>query len=142
MEQKQDEVLEDMEQALNRLTEMSKDIGKELKSSQEYVCCVLSAVLSRFRSLRSIICSFFLCRELEKMDQDLDENLAHMNIVMKKLGKLLQTSGSLCCSTSLFLSCSLCLTRFVVLCADTGKICCIIALFAIALVLFFILVGG
>jgi len=89
IEAKQDVVLEDMEQALGRLTEMSKDIGTGLKESNEM---------------------------LNQMDGDLDENLAHMNIVMKKLGKLLQTS-------------------------DTGKICCIIALFALALILFFVLVS-
>lgn len=35
VEAKQDEVLEDMEAALGRLGEMSKDINKELKESTE-----------------------------------------------------------------------------------------------------------
>lgn len=92
----------------------------------------------------------------------MDENLAHMNIVLRKLGKLLQTSGlfqfvwplaflvfaapapsNVHVSSGAIFRASLLMSDFCVasFIEDTGKICCIIGLFVVLLILFFLVVS-
>lgn len=89
LEEQQDVVLDDMNAALERLGVMSHDIQKELRSQQ---------------------------RDLEALSDEVDEANTQMQIVMKKIHKLLGTS-------------------------DNGKLCCIFILFLTALALFFAVVS-
>ena len=84
----QDEVLGDMSVALSRLQVMSQDINTELVEQGEMI---------------------------NDLDGDLDSAQLNMNVVMKKLDKLLKTS-------------------------DKGRICCIFILVGIAILLFFLII--
>jgi syntaxin 6 len=85
---KQDIVLEDMEHALARLGNLSNDIQTELITQGDM---------------------------LNELDESMDEAQGQMNIVLKKMDKILKTS-------------------------DRGRICCIIGLFLVAVILLGVIV--
>jgi len=86
----QDVVLEDMDQALARLGNISNDINAELVEQDAM---------------------------LNEMDSQMDEAQGNFGIVLKKMDKLLATS-------------------------DRGRICCILALFFVAVILLIIIFSG
>jgi len=85
----QDVVLDDMDAALARLGNISNDINSELVEQDAM---------------------------LNEMDAEMDDAQGNMNVVLKKMDKLLKSS-------------------------DKGRICCIIGLFCLCLLLLFLIIG-
>jgi hypothetical protein len=88
VEQKQDEVLGGMSEALGRLMNLSEDINVELKTHEQM---------------------------LNELDDNMGEAQDRMQVVLKKLDKLLKSS-------------------------DKGRLCCIVILFFLAILLFFLII--
>lgn len=72
-----------------------------------YIFCVCLVPASLLR----------VCRELEEFDNELDDTQSQMNMVLKKIDKLLKSS-------------------------DKGRLCCIVVLFIIAIILLFAIIYG